>query len=65
MASTELCHSLHVVTEQSGVVPSSPSCFVDHDPTILPFVPAPSTVTRPLIVQVYSRMRENDDTCHA
>ncbi|KAG5580601.1 hypothetical protein H5410_051228 [Solanum commersonii] len=51
--------------EQSGVVPSSPSSFVDHDPTILPLVPSPSTVTRPPVVQVYSRRRENDDTCHA
>uniref|UniRef100_A0A0V0H852 Putative ovule protein n=1 Tax=Solanum chacoense TaxID=4108 RepID=A0A0V0H852_SOLCH len=51
-----------VVIEQSCVVPSSPSSFVDHNPTILPLVPAPSTVTRPPIVQVYSRRRENDDT---
>lgn len=51
------------MTEKSNVVSPFPSYFIEDQSTIVQSIPTPSAVVRPLVVQVYSRKRETNDTC--
>lgn len=60
-----VCQVTNILIEQSDVVPLFHSSSVNHHPTIVSSVSVPSTVARPPILQIYSRRRKTDDTCHA